>query len=253
MVEVNMNKKWFYFIITNFITFLRVIGIFALIPVYKNFGGLACFLLSSFCFLTDCLDGLLARKLQSSTFFGSLFDALSDKAFLVVNMFLLMSMTEFAIIPILLELSIAMVQSYKYEKQMNIQANIIGKTKMWVAGICISLSYILLDQRFISSLGLLGNQIKQIPETGLLSIVLVPLVLSEIVTLISYIVEYFGFKHQMTIDCLQKKAQEEEKIMQAMREISLKDLMFNHKYYEIYKDQGNLKLIRSLAKRNKEK
>ena len=33
-----MNKKSFNFIITNFVTLLRIVGIFALIPIYKKYG-----------------------------------------------------------------------------------------------------------------------------------------------------------------------------------------------------------------------
>ena len=125
-----MNNKKFNFLITNFVTLLRVIGIFALIPVFKIYGGFATFMLSASCFLTDCIDGLMARELKSSTFFGSLFDALSDKAFLVVNMILLMSISPLAIVPVFFELGIAYVQSVKFNKGMNIKSNMFGKVKM---------------------------------------------------------------------------------------------------------------------------
>ena len=42
-----MNNNKFNFLITNFVTLLRVIGIFALIPVFKIYGGLATFMLSA--------------------------------------------------------------------------------------------------------------------------------------------------------------------------------------------------------------
>ena len=58
-----MNEINVKFIITNFITLLRVVGIFALIPVYKTYGGLATFILSSLCFFTDFIDGFLGKKL----------------------------------------------------------------------------------------------------------------------------------------------------------------------------------------------
>lgn len=90
-------NKWAKFGITNFFTALRAVGIICLIPVFKIYGGVATALLSSCCFATDFIDGILARKLKSSTFFGSLFDGISDKAFLIVNMLLLMSITPLAI------------------------------------------------------------------------------------------------------------------------------------------------------------
>ena len=144
-----MDKKWLNFIITNFITLLRVVGIFALIPVYKKYGGFTTFLLSSLCFLTDFIDGFLARNLNASTFFGSLFDALSDKAFLVINLLLLMSISPYAIILIIFELTIALIQSIKYNIGMNIKSNIFGKIKMWVAGLIISVWYLLTDYKVI--------------------------------------------------------------------------------------------------------
>ena len=116
-------NKWFKFGITNFFTALRAAGIVCLIPVFKIYGGLATALLSAGCFATDFIDGILARKLKSSTFFGSLFDAISDKAFLIVNMILLISITPLAIVPILAELGIAAVQSLKYQSNMNVQSN----------------------------------------------------------------------------------------------------------------------------------
>ena len=247
-----MNKKKFNFIITNLVTLLRVIGIFALIPVYKIYGGFATFLLSASTFLTDCIDGLLARELKSSTFFGSLFDAISDKAFLVVNMFLLMNISPLAIIPIFFELGIAYVQSFKYNKGMNIKSNMVGKIKMWIAGIVISLSYLLVDKSFLSYLGSsLAINLKNYSEIYIFSVLFTPLVLSEILTLGSYIKEYIDEVKKETPKMREKKQIEEEKIEKEISDVSFKKIMFEHDYYEKYKDFGNLKLVKTLSKKNK--
>lgn len=244
-----MTKKRLAFYLTNFVTILRVVGIFALIPVYKIYGGVATFLLSAGCFLTDCVDGLMARSLKTSTFFGSLFDALSDKAFLVINMILLMTISPLAIVPILFELGIAYIQSVKYNLGMNIQSNKFGKFKMWVAGIVISLSYLLVDKTFISYLGSnLAVKLDKYSEVQIFSTLFLPLVLSEMVTLTSYIKEYFSDKKEMTEETIKVKKEEEKKIEEEMKEITLSDLMFEHEYYEKYRDYGNLKLVRTLAK-----
>ena len=34
-------------------------------------------------------------------------------------------------------------------------------------------------------------------------------------------------------------------------DMSLKDMLFDHEFYERYKDEGNLKLIRRMAKKKK--
>lgn len=247
-----MNKKKFNFLITNFVTLLRVIGIFALIPVYKIYGGFTTFMLSASCFLTDCIDGLMARELKSSTFFGSLFDALSDKAFLVINMILLMKISPLAIIPIIFELGIAYVQSVKYNKGMNIKSNMFGKVKMWVAGIVISLSYLLVDKTFLNYLGTsLAIKMNELNEIKLFSVLFIPLVLSEILTLSSYLKEYFDENKKMTPEFIKTKEEEEKKVEEEISNVSFKKIMFEHEYYEKYKDYGNLKLVRTLSKKNR--
>ena len=247
-----MNNNKFNFLITNFVTLLRVIGIFALIPVFKIYGGLATFMLSASCFLTDCIDGLMARGLKSSTFFGSLFDALSDKAFLVVNMILLMSISPLAIIPVFFELGIAYTQSVKYNKGMNIKSNKFGKVKMWVAGIVISLSYLLVDKTFLDYLGSsLAIKIDNLNEIKLFSALFMPLVLSEIFTLGSYVKEYFDENKKMTPEFIKVKEEEEKKVEEEISNVSFKEIMFEHEYYEKYKDYGNLKLVRTLSKKNR--
>ena len=246
-----MNKKWLKFGLTNFVTLLRVIGIFALLPIFKIYGGFATFLLSTGCFTTDFIDGLMARKLKSSTFFGSLFDALSDKFFLVVNMILLASITPIAIIPIILELSIAGVSAIKYNEGLNVQSNIFGKLKMWVAGITISISYLLVDKTFLNYLGAdLATKISNINENHLFGTLIMPLVLSEIVTLTSYIYSYNKEKEEASKEIF-KGTHEDEKIEEEINNASFKEILFEHDYYEKYKDYGNLKLVRSLSKKNK--
>ena len=256
-------NKWLKFGITNFFTALRVAGIICLIPVFKLYGGAATAMLSAGCFATDFIDGTLARKLKSSTFFGSLFDGISDKAFLIVNMLLLMSITPLAIIPIIAELGIAGVQSLKYQNNMNVQSNIFGKVKMWVAGITITLAYLLVDPTFINYLGAdIASKIAGLGDIKLFGAVLSPLVLSELLTLGSYVKELLDGKNKEevldeekeTVVKETKKEKEEEKreeLEETLENMDLKDMLFDHEFYEKFKDEGNLKLIRSFAKRKK--
>ena len=39
------------------------------------------------------------------------------------------------------------------------------------------------------------------------------------------------------------------KTLNSMKNVSFKDIMFKHSYYELYKDYGNLKLLKSLTKK----
>ncbi len=244
-----MDNKKFNFIITNFITLLRVIGIFALIPIFKKYGGFATFLLCSVTFLTDCIDGIMARSLKSSTFFGSLFDAASDKAFLIINLFLLMKISPLAIVLVLFELGIAYVQSVKYNKGMNIQSNVYGKAKMWVAGIVISLSYLIEDQSFLNYLGI--HKLTESWSLKLFGLLFTPLVISEILTLGSYTKEYFVENKKLTKEEIIKREKENKRLEKEINNISFKEILFEHTYYEKYKDYGNLKLISTLSKKSK--
>ena len=45
------------------------------------------------------------------------------------------------------------------------------------------------------------------------------------------------------------RKKEEEKLYKEIKNVSFWDLMFEHDYYEKYKDYGNLKLLRSLTKK----
>mgnify|MGYP001859529709 CR=1 FL=1 len=260
-------KNWLKFGVTNFFTALRAAGIICLIPVFKLYGGMAAALLSAGCFATDFIDGMLARKLKSSTFFGSLFDGISDKTFLIVNMILLMSITPLAIVPIILELGIAGVQSLKYQHNLNVQSNIFGKVKMWVAGLTITVTYLLTDPTFINYLGSsLATKIVDLGDLKVFGITLAPLVLSELLTLGSYIKEFKDetkeekeiqeiepeqkiSEEEVSKDELNKKRQEELEAYTA--NMDLKDMLFDHDFYEKFKNEGNLKLIRSLAKKKK--
>ena len=81
--------KKFMLIFVNLLTMVRIIGVFMMIPVYFNYGGLYAAILSICCYLTDCIDGFLARKFHVATFFGSMFDGVADKLFSCSNLIIL--------------------------------------------------------------------------------------------------------------------------------------------------------------------
>ena len=244
-----MNKdNKFKFYLTNFVTSLRAAGVLTLIPVYYLYGGLSAFLLSAGCFLTDYVDGKMARKFKTSTFFGSMFDGITDKAFLIVSLIILMTITPLAIVPILMELGIVGMQTLKYKNDMSVKSNIIGKAKMWLAGLTMAACYLLVDKRVLNYLGAsLATKINEFGQLKLFSLVLTPLVLSEIITLTSYIKEYNEEKKEP--EKIEEKKDEEEKIKEEVHDMTLKDLLLDHEIYEKYKDYGDLKLIRKLSKK----
>ena len=154
-----------------------------------------------------------------------------------------MSISPYAIILIIFELTIALIQSIKYNIGMNIKSNIFGKIKMWVAGLIISLWYLLTDYKVIHHFNL--NNLNN--KTFL--IIFIPLFIIEVITIISYIIEYFSDKNKLDKKIIAKRKKEEEKLYKEIKNVSFWDLMFEHDYYEKYKDYGNLKLLRSLTKK----
>ena len=154
-----------------------------------------------------------------------------------------MSISPYAIILIIFELTIALIQSIKYNIGMNIKSNIFGKIKMWVAGLIISLWYLLTDYKVIHHFNL--NNLNN--KTFL--IIFIPLFIIEVITIISYIIEYFSDKNKLDKKVIAKRKKEEEKLYKEIKNVSFWDLMFEHDYYEKYKDYGNLKLLRSLTKK----
>ena len=88
--------------IVNFLTLIRLIGTIILIPLYNMFGGKVVGITSFFCYLTDSIDGILARRWKVSTFFGAIFDGVADKLFTITNFIILYLITPYALIPIII-------------------------------------------------------------------------------------------------------------------------------------------------------
>lgn len=257
----------------NLVTTIRMVGIFALAPIYLLYGGAALGLTNISCFLTDFIDGKMARKLNASTFFGSLYDGLADKAFLAANFAIICSITPIALIPVGLELGIMGVQYAKYKKNLNVQSNIIGKAKMWVAGVAMTLSNFLID---VESLQFLGHniisKISSVSNSSLVGTTLIPVIMAEVATLISYIMECFKQEkvkenkdHQVndqsldmpqedekskTVErTLENIAYEKEQIRNKQEELlTYKKMLFDPDFYAEHKNEQGLKLLREKMK-----
>lgn len=226
--------------IVNFITTIRFVGILLLAPIYFYYGGLALGIVNIFCFFTDFIDGFLARKWQASTFFGSLYDGISDKAFLVANLFILASITTWTWLLVIFEIAIMGVQWLKYQKNMNVQTNFIGKIKMWVAGFTIILSNFLIDIEKLTFLrpAVIDKVVHQ-SDARLVLFSLSFLFLAETITFISYLIELFVLQPQGNTQ-----------VHVNTKELpALKEMLFSHTFYEKYKGKSGLRLLCLKAKK----
>ncbi len=138
----------------NLLTSIRIIGSILLIPIYHYYGPLYVGIVSFLCYVTDVLDGALARHFNASTFFGALFDGIADKLLTIVNFIVLYLITPYAIIPIIFEIGTVLLQLIKYNKHFNIKSNNIGKLKVWVLALTVVVTFVVSD---ISKLTILND------------------------------------------------------------------------------------------------
>lgn len=238
-------------IIVNFLTLIRIIGCIVLIPIYNVFGGRIVGLTSLICYLTDSLDGILARYWKASTFFGAIFDGIADKLFTIVNFIILYLITPYALIPIIIEILIVLVQTFKYSRNLNIQSNIIGKSKVWILAVSVVLTFFVSD---INSLTLISEELKNwilnIPTNTLYLYLLIPTIIMQLLTLFSYMFEICFPKNIEIIISKQEKIKE-PKLNHKERKEYFKNVVFSPEFYEKHKNDTNLKDLRKLSKKSR--
>ena len=233
----------------NALTLIRIIGTIVLIPIYQQFGGMIVGIVSLICYLTDSIDGILARHWKVSTFFGAFFDGLADKLFTIINFVVLYMITPYALISIIFEIAITLIQFIKFTNKYNVQSNIIGKSKVWVLAFCVVLTFIVSDINSMTILALKFREaIISIPVKTLYFWLLFPAILMEALTFISYVLEIFKPKKIKILN----KTQGELK----MPKLEGKNIWENFKYiwlnpefYKEHKDNANLNGLWKLSKK----
>lgn len=116
-------------ILVNLITGIRSLGSIAIIPIFLNLGAFATGISAIIFFLTDFIDGKLARKLKVQSFFGSLLDALSDKTFGIVCLIILSTINPAFLTIIFTELFISYINYKSLQRGNNTQSSMAGKIK----------------------------------------------------------------------------------------------------------------------------
>lgn len=184
------NKK--SIILVNSVTLLRFLASFTLIPIFKLMGGMSAAIFSTIFLFTDFIDGTLARKLKASTFFGALFDGLTDKLFSIIAFLLLMSINPIIFfIPLILEIYIILIQNKKLKCGTNIKSNLIGKIKTWILSMSMIGSFILVDTFNLSQV---TNYLKAMSMTNIYNIknylaifgIELPAIIFQLLTISSY-------------------------------------------------------------------
>lgn len=231
----------------NALTLIRIIGIFILVPVYNLMGGFYAAIVALICYFTDSLDGFLARQFKASTFFGALFDGVADKLFTIINFIVLYLITPYALIPVVFEILIIIVQYCKYRKNLNVRSNIIGKTKVWILAICVVLTFLAGD---INNIPLLSSSIKEyllnISPNKLFFMLLFPAIIMEALTLLSYLLEIFT---PQKIPYLQEVKEIEIPNLEGKTKWeSFKYIWLNPEFYQKHKNDSYLRKLNTLKK-----
>lgn len=138
-------------VLVNLITTTRLLGAFALPFIYIYYGPSICAIVTIILFLTDAVDGFLARTLKISTFLGSMLDAFSDKLLNGVSFVILGIEYNIMFAPLILELSILYTNYSTYRFGGNVQSSIIGKIKTVILDIFVIISFVLLSLNAFST------------------------------------------------------------------------------------------------------
>jgi len=234
--------------IVNFLTLIRLIGTIILIPLYNMFGGKVVGITSFFCYLTDSIDGILARRWKVSTFFGAIFDGVADKLFTIINFIILYLITPYALIPIIIEVLIVLVQAFKFNRNLNVQSNIIGKSKVWILAITVVFTFLISD---VNNIGFLSLNFKEwilnIPEDIMYLYLLGPAIIMEGLTLFSYILEICFPKNIEILINKSDKIQTPKLSFQERKEY-IKKVWLDPEFYEKHKNDTNLRDLSKLSK-----
>lgn len=93
-------------------------------------------------FLTDTVDGFLARKFKVQTFYGSLMDTIADKMLCIVLLVILMNHNHLLAILLVGEVLIALLNSFEMARRKRTKSIMVGKIKMWILAITIVAGYL---------------------------------------------------------------------------------------------------------------
>lgn len=218
--EKTSQKHICHKILVNLITAIRSLGTIAIIPIFTTYGAFVTALSAAGFFITDCIDGFLARKLHVQSFFGSILDALSDKAFGIVCLLLLSTLNPLFLVIIGLELGILYINYKSISRGNNSQSSKAGKAKTVLLDAAIIGSYFaysaptlknLLDYINVSSF----NNLLSLNPNLLSTILAIPAIASTL---------YVTYDYQKKAQIQDKLREEEKSLSTSQNEPSIADL-----------------------------
>lgn len=136
-----INKRLVMKIIVNLITTFRCLFVFYLAFLFGKIKNILFLIIASLLFLTDFIDGLLARKYKVQTNYGATMDTIADKMLSIVLIIIIINKVKYLYLILLSEIIIALINIYANIQHKQTKSSYIGKIKMWILSITIILSY----------------------------------------------------------------------------------------------------------------
>ena len=232
----NKVLKWFLIVIVNLITSIRLIGAFSLpfIYYYKGASVVAIYILVLF--LTDAIDGFLARTFKVSTFFGSLMDAMSDKVLNMIAFVILGFEYNLMFAPLIIEIAILYTSYSTYRYGGNVRTHTIGRIKTIILDVLVIISFILMSlpklniqSRFI--MNLISN------TTLIIDIFAMVIIAFCLLALFDYMKKYNLARQNPKCMDIKYEEKNRKKVKQIIKEL------FDTKYYEKHRTESIMKQL----------
>ena len=229
-----MKKDLIKIIPINLITLTRLIGAFTLPFIFVFKGAPIGAIITIILFATDWIDGLLARKLNASTFFGAGMDALCDKLLNICSFSLLGSVYKNMFLPLLIELAIMCTNYSSYKNGGNVKSTKIGKIKTVILAIFVILSFCLIGLRaFNFNSNIVYYLIEKTPE--LINLFSCIMTIAGLFALIDYLKR----NKEIRKNPKQEKTKTEIKYLKPFKNLMI-DLL-DTKYYAKHKEESIIK------------
>ena len=134
--------KKFMKIFLNLLTTSRLILSIMLMLFFKNLSQMNILITIIILFLTDLIDGKIARFFQVQTYYGSNMDTISDKTLSIGLTLLIVSKIPILFLPLIGEIIISLINITGKIIGKKTESSNIGKIKTWVIAITIIISYL---------------------------------------------------------------------------------------------------------------
>ena len=128
-------------IFVNILTTSRLVIAILLMKYFYKISSQYFLILITILFLTDFIDGKLARNFNVQTFYGSKMDTIGDKALSIGLTIILVKKIPIMILPLIGEIIISLINIIGELQRKKTKSIQIGRIKMWIISITIILSY----------------------------------------------------------------------------------------------------------------